>query len=367
MRMSRRLSPTIHIGCFIALWSLVCVVPASAQRQRLSDDLLQNAGPLQQSVTNNIETYVEFWSDQLNTAESVKQVVEAREQLLEPIKRQSPVQATEVIRDAIARAAAAMLEPAIESDKNYVRLNALIVLAQMPTGASAPVYVAGLQDDNRSIRYWAAKGIAEMSAYAESGQSLFTQQQQTALLDELKKVMTAETSDMVLEQMYRALASMTIPEAQSALLDVLSERVKLHVKQVNPGLRADTKGLSNLYSRLLTQQAVGNNVDKPLRRLTAVAGQLIHVVAKAYQTGEVPQALQPVVLELTQVVQDVFTNVLTQFDPDHNPGPALVAPLKSGQGDVFLLNALDWADPEKPGILVSSKIGIPADQLRLPE
>lgn len=350
---------------------LVAVAPAAmAQRQRLADAVVSNPGPLPQQAVDAIETYVKTWATQMLEAESDQAVVEARRQLLEPVQRQAPVQTTDVVRDAIGRAAAAMLEPAIRSERELVRLNALIVLSQMPTGDSAPILTAGLIDDNRGIRYWAAKAIAEIGQFAQPGQSLFTAARQRGLLQALNKVMPTETSAMVLEQMYRALGSLTLPEAQKSLLDILAQRVRLHVQKVNPGLRADVKGINNLYSRLIVQQAVGNEVDQPLRRLIAVVAQYQLVVARGLQAGEVDPDLMPVCINLIEIVNDIFSNMLKHFDPSHAAGPSLIAPARAGQYPVLLLNTLDWVgDPsqDKPGILTNSQIAIPMQQLRLPK
>ncbi|QNN24185.1 hypothetical protein HED60_18550 [Planctomycetales bacterium ZRK34] len=369
-----RIGRWLNIGCVpVGLFVLALAVmspAAQAQRQRLADAIVSNPGPLPSQATDAIETYVKTWAGQLLTAESDKQIIEARQQLLEPVQRQAPVQTTDVVRDAVARATAAMLKPAVKNSSDLARMNTMIVLAQMPTGDSAPTLATGLADKNRGIRYWAAKAVAEVSKFAQPGQSPFSNAQQQSLLDALNKVMPTETSAMVLEQMYRALGSLTIPAAQKSLLDILDQRIKLHVKQVSPGLRADAKGINNLYSRLIVQQAVGNNVNPALRQLTAVSGKYLLVVAKGLQADKVEQDLVPVCMELIQVVDDIFSNMLKQFDPNHMPGPSLVAAARSSQFPVLLLNTLDWvgdSSQNKPGILSTSQISIPMEDLTLPK
>lgn len=369
-----RIGRWLNIGCVpvgvVALVLAMTSPAALAQRQRLADAVVSNAGPLSSQATDAIETYVKTWSAQLLAAKDDPSIVEARQQLLEPVQRQAPVQTTPVVADAIARATAAMLKPVIKNPDDLARMNALIVLSQMPTGESAPILAAGLTDDNRGIRYWAAKAVAEVGKFAQPGQSPFTDKQQQDLLAALNKVMPTETSAMVLEQMYRALGSLTIPAAQKSLLDILDQRIRLHVQQVNPGLRADAKGINNLYSRLIVQQAVGNNVNAPLQHLIASSAKYALVAAKGLQAGNVPQDLVPVCINLIEIVDDVFSNMLKHFDSGHMPGPSLTAPARAGQFPVLLLNTLDWVGDvtqNKPGILTTSKIAIPIEDLRLPK
>ncbi|MBI1368883.1 MAG: hypothetical protein GC162_09555 [Planctomycetes bacterium] len=351
--------------CAVAMWLFVFSISVFAQRQGLSDDILTAPGPLSPQQTEKIETYAKYWSDVLCRGESPDAIAEARDRLLGPFRAVAPP-TSDVVKDALASAAAAMLNKCSSAKDPVVRMNALIVVAELPTSASDKLIIASLTDANQANRYWAAKSIAELSRFAQPGQSLFTQAQQDALLAAMKKAMPGETSDVVLEQMYRALGALTIVEAQDTLLDILDQRVAAASKQITGGLRADKQGLLNLYTRLVVQQAVGNNVAKPLHRLTAISGKYLLVVATALQAKKVDAELVPACLDVVDAVEEIFKYSLKTLDPAHAAGPELSAPAKGGNFAALLLATLDWVgDKNKPGILSTSAIGIAPEELKI--
>jgi hypothetical protein len=340
---------------------LMCVMAlaSSALAQRLPADL-PTAADITPDKQEAIDAYVKAHAKKI--CDGSAQLKDGRDALLEPVRL--PV-STPVFKEAYGRTVLNQLKACADSPNNVVRLNVMVVAAEMPVGAVAEVVVKHISDGDIGVRYWAAKAVADVGG--RSGDTpVFNPSQQGALLKALQAVMPKETNALALEQEYRAMGSLSIPEADAALLNVLNSRVALLVAGNFEGLRADMAGIDKFKTRLVFADAQGKQIDTVLRDFLAVTGKYLVVTGRQLAAGKVADDQRPIAAELVRVVEGVFNDLgIKRFAPGTN-GPALAQLAQAGLADPkqfsqLQLNILDWTDK----VLVA-KLGVDPKKLAVP-
>ena len=335
---------------------------AFAQVKRLPGEIPRTE-VIEGPVKEQIDKFVTETAKILNTGENERAIKDAREALADPGRNPVFSQAFKVYYPGKV---VGELKGALSHAKPAVRMNALIVLDDMGSATVADQAIKALADKHAGCRYWAAKVLADVGSIggALAEQSIYSLNQQKSILAALKTAMTAEKQAQALEQMYRALSVLRLPEADDSMLEVLNKRLSLHAAGADESMRADLAGINGLKTKLVRADAEGKNVDAVVRNLAAVAGKYLLLVAQGLQGGAIGENLKPMALDVVNSCEQVFLELaVKRFDPGMNK-PALT---KAADANLLLLNTQDWVgDGAKPGLLSTSKIAIPAAQLKLP-
>lgn len=359
--MPRGLPQGVLIGAAVVIGLGVGVASAQTPSFPIGATTAQTMTP---EMRQSIQNYAGYWGKVLNSAVTPQSVSDARERVIEPLRRDL----TPVVREEYAQDVLDAVKGTVAAPNLVLRMNGLIVASQLPTGAVSSMCLKGLTDPSPAVRYWAGKALADVSSRSTPGQPIFDNAQQKTILAALQKAMAPERSEVVLEQMYRALGGLSIPEAQAALMQVLSQRVSLHQQEITRGLRADMEGLRNLKTRLVVDDARGENISARLKSLAAIAAKYLQVVSSALANNKppLPDDLKPVAVDTVGAAEDILKFALQKFDPDYPAPGALTDPAKQGQFSLLMVGMFDWVGTKnKPGALTSSKIGIPFADLQL--
>lgn len=312
--------------------------------------------------TTAIDTFVNGWTRILCESTVPTEIAEARRQLIEPLR--NPVTSNPV-REAYIRSLSAAITGCANAEQSISRLNALIVSAELPNATVYALAAPGLVDPDPAIRYWSAKAVADVAGKAPQG--TFDDAQQKQLLASLTKGMGSESSDMILEQMARAIASLSIPEAQNQLLTVLGDRVALFLHQPNTALRVDVKLLSEMQRKLVNADAAGTNIEPQLRQLVTVVAKFAHAVAKMMTEGRVGPDVQPYAVEMMKLADEVFAYARNELDSSVNLGPPLAPLAEANKPTELMLNVLAWVGTaDVPGALNQGRIAFTPADLALP-
>lgn len=314
-------------------------------------------------VKDQINKFIADTAKVLAAGENDRAVRDAREALADPTR--NPVCSPAFMAYYPFQVVAA-LKGALSHARPSVRMNALIVLDDLRSKVVAEPALKALADKHPGCRYWAAKVLADVGAIGGAlADSIYDLNQQKAILAALKTAMPIEKQPQALEQMYRAISALRLPEADETLLKVLDTRLSLHIKAIDESIQADLAGLNVYKGKLVRADAEGKvNIDAQARNLTAIAAKYLLVCATALQGGKVGADLNQVVMDVIVACEEVLSDLAAKrFDPGMKKPPLA----KAGGNDALLLNTLDWVgDGGKPGLLTSSKIAIPAAQLKLP-
>ena len=99
--------------------------------------------------------------------------------------------------------------------------------------------------------------------------------------------------------------------------------------------------------------------------LVTVAAKYLQVIRQAVAAG-LSDDLKPVAYDMVGLIEQVLNWGLSVFDPTAKAGPALIQPLRAGDGATFQLHVIDWVGTkDAPGLLTKSRIAIPHEALRL--
>lgn len=327
----------------------------------------RNAESLTDAHRKSIETHVKYWVDQMVEG-SPAAVAEAKDELASMLEGN----ASKAFRDAYSGALGAALPAAAQHERVQVRLSAMIAASGATTGAVAEVCNRGLADPNVGVRYQAAKAVADvLERRIRAEPPPFNNAQQQALLATLAKMMPAEESELVFEQMGRAISNLTIPAAFDESLRLLDNRLRWLRAHPEEPPRAAQEMLRNLRLQLVEREVMAQNVRGPMLQLTAAAGRYLRLLAERIAIGQISEASQLVWGELIEAVEaDIFKPAVERFAPDvAGQGPSLTSRVRRGQWDASDMGAdiAKWVGvDDKPGLLTTSAIGIPVADLALP-
>jgi hypothetical protein len=348
-------------GC--VLLCLVAPVRPAAGQDQLATEIVMLAGELSATQQAEVRSYVTHWAQPLLQAPSVTAVTDARNRLLEPVRRP---RAGDGFKQAYSTAAAAVLSQAPNASTDAARLNAFIVIGQLRGSAAMELAAKGVDDANAGVRYWAAKAIAQQTGASTSVGAGTA----TTLVEALVPAVRKETEPYVREQLYLALGGMRAPKAREAVVKVLNERLTTHVqKGLDEGLRGEVSAMQRAQLGLVLDFNQGRATAVEIREFAIVVAKYLQVVALAAQDGRPMGAtVRPVVEQLAQLGENLLTWAVKTTEPQARIGPKIYAPLKSGNVPAFVLAVFDWVGTAtSPGVLQKTKINISLDELKLPQ
>lgn len=242
------------------------------------------------------------------------------------------------------------------------RLNTMIVIAQLNSRLTFDILSAGLKDDNFGVRYWAIKGIDKLMG--TTGNPAINAAQQTALSNQLINVIPGESSVFVLKLMYEVFAKIPNPKARQDLFKLLNARLTKHRQKITSSIIADYSGIAQLLNQLKLLKLRGINVNNDFKELAIITAKYLQVISGPVVNKTLKGSTLNETVGFIATADQVFSETLKTYDTNAAPGPKLVAPTI----EASILASLEWIgeSPDKPGLLTTSAIGIPYNQLQLP-
>lgn len=353
---------TLVAACFLA-----AATTGRAQQQPQLPVSILGAESLDADQRQQITAFADFHLQRMLNAEDLSDISDARQRLLDPLRNRSMTQppAHTTLSDAVAQ----RLPAIVPQNSIFLRINTLLLAGELSSGIddALPLITDSLTHQHPGVRYRAAKSVVQISQNHNdaNGENTLDPQVQQALLDALAEPMAAETSDMVLEQMYQAAGSLTVEEARQLLFNVLARRVdSTYTGGIHRGLEADRRGLGSLRESLMYDAAANRNIDQSLRQLTATAARLLDIVTAELQEGVLNEELEGIAVRSVADIEGVFNFAMSHFGVGGG-GRELASLAEDADYDDLRLNALEWIGTEDtPGILTDTAINIPFAQLQ---
>lgn len=271
MRCSRRVPVLLAMWIAIALGSAGGVASSAlAQTQERLASQVISAEELTASHRQQIAAYVNHWADRLTDADEVE-VTDARRQLVAPL---GAAGRSDTFVNHYSERVAERLTSALESDRQVVRLNAMIVVTRLSSGAAMPLIERGMQDPSAAVRYWAVKTARTAT---------FTDAQRRQLLDWLAQHLETETEAAVAEQAMHALLGLNLDQVLDRVLAVLNVRVELHLASPDQPLYAEHTGMFQSYRQLAAASAPDR---QSLRQLARAAVRYQELAARRLEADD---------------------------------------------------------------------------------
>ena len=328
------------IGSLLVATTLTCCLLNTASlAQRLPTAKNQVLSSADKALIKN---YISKWAPQL-VAEDDRQVTAAKDQLIIPLDTDSTafflVEYRAALRDPLRQA----FESKSASKRLIVRLNAMIVAAELHDTDNINLLIQGLNDQNPAVRYWAAQAIAGLTR----GPNLKIQQR-NKLFSALAVAVENEKIEPVLKQMMRALVRLTkhVPNAINTLLQTINKRVELHMASPQLGISAEIEGLRDLRQPLIESRAANPAATtEALRQFILVATRYHMLAATQLEQGKVPAIHRGDYITLLNLVDNVLPWAVRQLGVK-TISPDLKQPigpyLEQKQWALINLRAVGW-------------------------
>ncbi|MCC5831060.1 MAG: hypothetical protein JJU36_16580 [Phycisphaeraceae bacterium] len=279
------------VTTFLAI-TLVLSGVCHANRPVLQDRIIQASSIAANSPeANAINAYVRFWADRMGTDDDqvvAARVAESRRELTAPFGR-GPSSA---FRTTYEAALSERLLPLAQSPQMLVRLNTMVITAQMRSQAIFPLIEAGMSDELPAVRYWAARAgnlLVQSGKASESDlRTRLDPEMQQRVLGIFGPKIATEVVGPVFQQMALAVGSLDSNEADNRMLDALNARIGLYATnpRIGPaGVRDAINQLSN--KRFTTPDRMDSNFR---RKMMIVCYRYIRLYHLLQSGGYIPEA-----------------------------------------------------------------------------
>lgn len=267
-RSDRRLKPRLKRGSICALLPLLGFTVIAAGQPVTSDEAIEELRKRSPSGANDQKNVDDFLAAQITTLAGANNAAQASNAFRDTLRRlrSAPDSTTgfkDFLADQFSLLATAELNKKQETPPAVAE--ALVRSAvEMNDKRTAAALFAGLTYPSAPIRYLAARGLTDI-------RDAFVANQQAAAIAQLRQAGIAETSGVVVERIYRAMAFSTtpVPAAISAIIDVMKSRVEAYRQGGSLPDEAESKALTYLSGIQIPAQLRADLVQQlaPLLRL----------------------------------------------------------------------------------------------------
>ncbi|MEM9881680.1 MAG: hypothetical protein AAF800_02035 [Planctomycetota bacterium] len=242
--------------------------------------------------------------------------------------------ATERFVNQYAELVATQTAPLVGAEKLKTRVNAMLVLANMPHLDALPPALRGLDDPSAGVRYPAVLAVGE---HLRSGRLVGLQRDEA--LTELARRVVDEDEVYIVKPMFDAMLG--VEGAIPAVLDALNARLAWHVDRPTAPYFPERDTIQDVTSRLLVSSQRRND---DVRQLARVGYRYLRLAAAQLAEGRVPEGRAKEHVDLVRVAASSLA--FTHGDLDANrvaPGAPIEA-LERGNWDAVIGVADDWLD-----------------------
>ena len=166
------------------------------------------------------------------------------------------------------------LEPLVDSPDVKVRINTMIVSANLRTPRALDLVLNGLADDNAGVRYLASKAMEGLLLNGRLPDA-----ERTRALDRLGEIIVNEGEVFVARPMLEALVQ---ANANARVLTVLNQRVPLHARRPNADYGPEASTFRELFSSLFVDN---RRSPAELRELGRASARYLLLIAQQEQAS----------------------------------------------------------------------------------
>lgn len=321
----------------LTLW-LAFVAPSLALAadpvRELPPDVVKSSTALNANQQKALDAFVRSWVERLSNGED-DQVAEARTKLTEIFQKGG----TDIFNLAYSAALGRDLAKSLTSERVVVRLNAIIVVTKLIDPSAGNLVQTGLKDESPAVRYWAARALAELAA-----KNRIPQADLPVMLRSVTAALGKEPSPQVVEQLFRVLPQLQVPDAMIRLLQVLNDRVEIEAQTPGASLRVAIQGLQGAFVKLV-EEAAKPNAKPPqdtLRVLAKVSYRHLILAAVELNAGRVPLARHREYEQMIELGDTVLRWVITQMGGKDAPTTDIKTLIFNKQWPDVLLRADQW-------------------------
>lgn len=322
----------------MTMWSFSAVSLGQAAGPSLSGRILSSTS-ISPSQRQQIESYVDYWSNQMSLDEDASAVARARRELIAPMS----VNHTNAFARAYSPYVARQLAQVLSIDNPLNRINALIVASNLTDATVLTVIRRGLNDANPAVNYWAAKAAGDVAPSLEN-----PDQQQ--LLGFVEQALQQTDHVQVQQQVLVAMSRITVPGSEAklaqALLDRISERAQ---SDVGP-LAAERQILTTLGTRLVDAMTGGQQrfSDASVGQIALVMFKYMQLAQQKLSSPDLDPALaseyQQIAVTGSRYLHWLFDRLLSQNQDlaQRVKKPVTLGPETVGDANLLGLAVLEW-------------------------
>ncbi|MCX5661564.1 MAG: hypothetical protein NTW19_17945 [Planctomycetota bacterium] len=300
----------------------------------MPSDVIKSATALNANQQKTLDSFVRSWVDRLTAGED-DQVAEARVRLLDVFQKGG----TDIFNLGYSAALSRELAKALGSERVGVRLNAIIVTTKLIDPGAGNLVQTGLKDESPAVRYWAAKALAEMAA-----KNRLVTSDLPVMLKSVSGALVKEPSPQVVEQLFRVLPVLQVPDAMVRLLQVLNDRVDLEAQTPGAPLRVALQGMQGAFVKLVEEASKTGGKVQPdtMRVLAKVAYRYMTLAAVELNSGRVPLSRQREYEQMIELGDTILKWVIGQMSGKDAPSTDIKPLIFNKQWPDVLLRADQW-------------------------
>lgn len=166
--------------------------------------------------------------------------------------------ATDSFKNAFSTQIHGHMADAMASDSDLVRINAMIIATQLTNPEAQAMIDAGLSDPNAAVQYWSAKAYREQvgRTAGPDGTSRLPGNQQRQIVERMDALIATEPAVPVVQTAFDILIALSVPEAQTKMLEILNSRVTQHVDRPQVSYRAEQEAIRQLSTKFARERRI---------------------------------------------------------------------------------------------------------------
>jgi len=320
-------------------------------------------GQLDGGQTEQVNRYIAAWA--LSENDTPTTISAKRKKLREPLLR--PGSSPSFKAQYSARVATA-LEPVMRSDRELIRLNAMIVVASLQDSNGLDLARRGVGDKSAAVRFWAAKSLVAIVKHTPRGEPVLSEPDRVSVLRAIAPVVNKEDSADIRQQMYIVLAQLDLADARATLLQAFNSWVRKYVDaDASADLRAESRGIGQLSGVLFkafvrNRDGNVNPIKAELKALAMVGYQYAQLIARDIDKLRADDEALAVARDMVSTIERLLNQTRQAYDSSSQSGPAISKLLSDGKYAEFAWQVGEWKDK-----LTGPPLSIPENLLPLPQ
>lgn len=319
----------------VAALGLITAAASSAIAQaeaRIPSDVIAS-NQLSGEERQRVARYVTHWAGLLIASDDA-QVTEARQRLVEPLR--SPLGPSAEFLESYVEPLAPALAQALGAEPWFSRLNAMIVVANMPPEPALALIRQGVADENPAVRYWAMKSVARIAE-----RHGWSQAEQGELLEVLTGLLRGEPTSLVVGQVMVSLVNLEARDAMGQTLEALNHRAAAHHAEPGRPLGPEHTGLEQLFVRLVAADEAEPRTHE-LRELARTSYRYMRLAARALDEGLVAESHAPAYRSIITLADRILREAHSNLNASQTPPGRVDSDVQSEAWAAVLVTADRW-------------------------
>ena len=283
MRTSRRSTPWRGLTALVLGLCLAC---SAAGQERLDPSFYSNSNLWNNQERQQVTRFVQQAVEQMQAGDE-DSIAQGKNKLNAELTVPG---ANERFISQFSEIVAQSLRPLVDAQDVKVRINTMIVSANLRTPQALELVLNGLADDNAGVRYLASKAMEGLLLNGRLPDA-----ERARALDRLGEIIVNEGEVFVARPMLEALVQ---ANANARVLSVLNRRIPLHAKRPNAEYGPEASTFRELFSSLFVNKS---RPPAELRELARASGRYLLLIARQEQESPGRAEADPSRVELLRI------------------------------------------------------------------